>query len=494
MKKFKLLALILALAMIVGLFAGCASGNKDTDTTTKGNDTTAADTKGNEGGDTPAAGVHFTMDGLPTADKTEELARYAARQAEFEEKTGNTYELVTFAYDYQTFAAMLEGGNLPTVFTVANTEPQVLIANGWGRDITDIVKEYGWDQYWNDSLLELVSDKDGKIWGVPNGTYALSLVCNKEVFRQAGLVDAEDHILYPTTWEELIETARTITEKTSAKGFSFTICDNQGGWNFSNVAWNYGADLSTRNDDGSYTSNLNSEAVVNAAKVYQTLAAEGLLYGDPLVDTRDACYTNVSEGLAAMCFGATDSPFNITKIDGNQKMPIENLALIPVPAGPAADYWLMGGDCKWFAPNATDDEVRAWFEYRSLYDSTPNISDDQKAALEEVAARVTGDEYKSIYINGAMNIYKSGDYFDAMMATIEKYKNFDWADYPTFEYTKNHPGHAEEEGQCQQMYAILTSALQAIIENPTTVDVQAVMDEAQSNYQSILDTAFAVSQ
>ena len=91
MKQFKFLALILALAMIVGFFAGCASG-KTPDPTTTGNDAADTTTKGAEGGDeTPAASVHFTMSGLPSADKTEELERYHNRQAEYEEKTGNTY-------------------------------------------------------------------------------------------------------------------------------------------------------------------------------------------------------------------------------------------------------------------------------------------------------------------------------------------------------------------------------------------------------------------
>ena len=491
MKKFKLLALVLALAMIVGLFAGCASGNKDTDTTTKGNDTTAADTKGEEGGDTPAAGAHFTMDGLPTADKTEELARYAARQAEFEEKTGNTYEQVTFTYDYQTFAAMLEGGNLPTVFTVANTEPQVLIANGWGRDITDIVKEYGWDQYWNDSLLELVSDKDGKIWGVPNGTYALSLVCNKEVFRQAGLVDAEDHILYPTTWEELIETARTITEKTDSKGFSFTICDNMGGWNFSNVAWNYGADLCVMNDDGSYTSNLNSDSVVKAATVYQTLSKEGLLYGDVSIDRWDDCLTNVSEGLSAMAFFHNGCAFGICDDQGTQNMDVENMAMIPIPGGPGGNYWLMGGDTMWFSPDATDEQVRAWFEYNELFGRTPNVNDDQIASMKE-EGNLRVNERGSVYTPD-ITAYTSGDWYDAYMQVVEEYRNWKWEDMPVYEWAEKNPAHVEEEGMCQQMYATLTSALQEIVLYPDK-DIQAILDEAQSAYQAILDTSFDVQK
>ena len=469
-RKARILAVVLALSMVVTMLGGCSSGKSDS----SGDGT-----------------VSFTMDGLPSAEKTEELANYEARQKDFKEKTGCEFERVDFKYDYQTGSAMIEGGNLPTTFTVANTEPQVLISNGWCRDITDLIKETGWDKEWKDDLLDLVSDKDGHIYGIPNSTYALSIVCNKKIFEEAGLVNDDGSIKYPTTWDEVIEDSRIITEKTDAKGFSFTICDNQGGWNFSNVAWNYGADLCTMNDDGSFTANLNSPEVVEAAKVYATLQKEGLLYGDFSVDTRDACYTNVASGLAAMCFGATDSPLALTRDDGID-MPIEDLALIPVPAGPEGDYWLMGGSCQWFSPDATDDQIKAYLEYRKLYDSTPDISDSQRDALEETA-KLDTEDYGGVYVSAYMNIYKSGSYYDAVKEVVEKYRNFDWDDYPTFAYTESHPGHAEEEGMCQQMYAFLTSALQQVMVDPDG-DIQAVFDKAQQDYQAVLDTAFDVQK
>lgn len=491
MKQFKFLALILALAMIVGIFAGCASGG-NTDSTTKGNDTTAAPTtKGEEGGDKAPASVHFTMSGLPSADRTEELERYHNRQAEYEEKTGNTYELVTFQYDYQTFAAMLEGGNLPTEFAIANTEPQILIKNGWGKDITDIVNEYGYAEHWNPTLRELVSDKDGRIYGVPNSAYSLCLVANKSVFRQAGLVDENDNIIYPKTWDELIETCRTIVAKTDAKGMSFTICDNMGGWNFSNVAWNYGADLCVMNDDGSYTSNLNSEAVVKAATVYQTLSKEGLLYGDVSIDRWDDCLTNVSEGLSAMAFFHNGCAFGICDDQGTQNMDVENLCMIPIPGGPAGNYWLMGGDTMWFSPDATDEQVRAWFEYNELYGRTPNVNDDQIAAMKE-DANLRVNERGSVYTPD-ITAYTSGDWYDAYMQVVEEYRNWKWEDMPVYEWAEKNPAHVEEEGMCQQMYATLTSALQEIVLYPDK-DIQAILDEAQSAYQAILDTSFDVQK
>ena len=152
----------------------------------------------------------------------------------------------------------------------------------------------------------------------------------------------------------------------------------------------------------------------------------------------------------------------------------------------------MGGSCQWFSPDATDDQIKAYLEYRKLYDSTPDISDSQRDALEETA-KLDTEDYGGVYVSAYMNIYKSGSYYDAVKEVVEKYRNFDWDDYPTFAYTESHPGHAEEEGMCQQMYAFLTSALQQVMVDPDG-DIQAVFDKAQQDYQAVLDTAFDVQK
>ena len=89
--------------------------------------------------------------------------------------------------------------------------------------------------------------------------------------------------------------------------------------------------------------------------------------------------------------------------------------------------------------------------------------------------------------------YTSGDWYDAYMQVVEEYRNWKWEDMPVYEWAEKNPAHVEEEGMCQQMYATLTSALQEIVLYPDK-DIQAILDEAQSAYQAILDTSFDVQK
>ena len=181
MKKTRILSIILALTLIVGLIAGC--GGNGTPSTTTGNETKAPDTtKGTEATNYKYGTVHgieWTNGGQ--ADKANETAvqQEADRNAEYLADTGNTRVCEQFSYDYQSIGAMFEGGQLPTTFTIAATEPTKLINNGWGRDITEQVKQVGINMdNFNPALLDIWKDADGKLYGLPTSAYALSIACN----------------------------------------------------------------------------------------------------------------------------------------------------------------------------------------------------------------------------------------------------------------------------------------------------------------------------
>ncbi|HXW00960.1 MAG TPA: substrate-binding domain-containing protein, partial [Anaerolineae bacterium] len=57
----------------------------------------------------------------------------------------------------------------------------------------------------------------GKLYGIPYNTNARGMVYRKDVLEEHGLK-------VPTTWTELVETARTITEKTNKQTFGAFVC------------------------------------------------------------------------------------------------------------------------------------------------------------------------------------------------------------------------------------------------------------------------------
>ena len=123
-----------------------------------------------------------------------------------------------YKYATDTFMPLVESGNCPTIFETWFTEPQKLINAGAVADITDELEERGWLDKMNPAVRELLSDENGRIYGVPRDGYALGLMMNVELFEQAGLVDENGYPIYPKTWDELAETAKTIKDATGSAG------------------------------------------------------------------------------------------------------------------------------------------------------------------------------------------------------------------------------------------------------------------------------------
>ena len=110
-----------------------------------------------------------------------------------------------YKYAVDTFISMAEAGTVPTVFETWYTEPQKLIKGGFVADITDELNELGWLDKMNPMVRALLSDENGRVYGLPRDSYALGLMINAQVFEDAGLVDENGIPLYPKTWDELIE-------------------------------------------------------------------------------------------------------------------------------------------------------------------------------------------------------------------------------------------------------------------------------------------------
>ena len=492
MKKTKILCLVMAIAMIIGLVAGC--GGNDTPSTTKGNETKAPDTtKATE--DTTnykygtVHGIDWTSSGKADQANETEVKNQADRVAEYLADTGNNVTFEQFSYDYQSIGAMFEGGQLPTTFSIAATEPVKLVKNGWGRDITAQVAQVGIKlENFNQAILDTYKDADGKLYGLPASAYALSILCNGQVFIDAGLVNEDGTPKLPTTWDEVLEYSKIIHDKTGKGGFALTSCDNMGGWNFTNVAWNFGADLVVMNDDGTYTAQVNSKEAVEAMKFYQKLAASGTMFGDPCVDTRDAVMTHIKAGNAAMGFGASDMPKGMSRADKDGMDP-KMVYEISIPAGPTGiKKNLSGGAGWWFSPNATDDQVVAVLEYMMHYGTwTDEVTDEMKASWEKGWAE--NDEQNGINLPD-FPVYNSAVYEARNEAMKAHQTNIDYdKQFAKFYEDVQAAGalQTEEEGDTQNLYRELTSVIQAVMTDPNGADVQALMDTAQANVQQLLD-------
>lgn len=489
MKK-KLISLALCTAMATAMLTGCGG-----ETTTNEGTTPVADTSGEVAtdNDTDAEAdaateepVTITLGIWPEDTLTDDIAVHEGYVATMKELHPNV-ECVPAYYKYatDTFMPMVESGNCPTIFETWYTEPQKLIKSGAIADITDELEARGWLDAMNPSVRSLLSDENGRVYGIPRDGYALGMMINVELFEQAGLVDENGYPLYPKTWEELATTAATIKEKTGSAGLCLLAKDNAGGWHFSNIAWGFGATLTIDNGDGTFTSNLATDEAIAAMEYVKSLKWEyDVLTADPLSEDWGTGFTQLGTGGAAMYIGANDAVAQPTQVNG---LAVDKLAMAPIPAGPAGQYSLHGGTPYVFSKDATSEEINAALDYLEIMGKAPVATEASVAGMRADAQNRVDS---GIPVIQNFPCWIAQDVLDAQKAVVEEFSNVDAQMFqPYFDATGSEGLRLEEPGLTQDMYAELTKVLQAVLTDKNA-DVTALMQQANENYQTILDSTY----
>lgn len=162
-----------------------------------------------------------------------EMENYRKVIKAFEEKHPNIkvkYEVITRMF-HENILAAFGAGVAPDVFYVDSSWAPIFIEKGALYPISDLATSKFIGQYY-DFLLKPFKGPDGKLYGLPKDWSMLALFYNKKLFAKAGLTKP------PETWDELLEYAKIITEKTGVPG----LCIYLGGFNrYVPVALSYGA-------------------------------------------------------------------------------------------------------------------------------------------------------------------------------------------------------------------------------------------------------------
>ncbi|MDR2596076.1 MAG: extracellular solute-binding protein [Treponema sp.] len=395
----------------------------------------------------------------------------------------NDVELQPAQYRYavDTFVSMSEAGQAPTVFETWFTEPQKLINGGFVKDITSEMRALGWDSKMNPAIRDLMS-KDGKLYGVPRDAYALGLMLNVQLFREAGLVDRNGIPLYPKTWDELATVAQTIKQKTGSAGLCLLAKDNAGGWHFTNIAWGFGAVFMVQRG-GKWAAQVNTPQVAAALQYVKDLKWKyDVLTADPTNEDWGTGFRAIGTGAAAMYIAAQDAVNQPTEANG---LPVGDLALVPVPAGPGGQFSLMGGTPYMFAANATSEQVNGALRYLEIMGRGPVVDETTIAGLRADAQR---RKNAGVPVIPEVPAWTDPALLKAKQDAIDAFKNVDdrlYADYYTA-ITRSGNLKSEEPMLAQDLYSELTKCLQAVLTD-RNANVQALLDTAQKNFQSLLD-------
>lgn len=479
MKKVKLISLILAMAMILGLFAGCGASSSEE---TKASETPSSAVEGTAAVEATESGKIY-LGFWPEETQTEAIATHENYYVPAFNELHPGVEVVPSYYNYSpdTYVALATAGNAPTAFESWYTGPQKLISNGLVRDITDILEERGWLDSMSPAIRDLLSDDEGRVYGIPRDAYSLGLMINVSLFEQAGLVNEDGSVKYPTTWEEVYEYSKIIREKTGVAGFCMQASDGGGGWHWSNIAWNFGAELVIVNDDGTYTSNLNTPEAIAAMEWVQKMVQDSCVTDDPTQENWGTGFDRIATSTAAMYIAANDA----VDQPSYRGMNADEFFLAPMPSGDGGHYTLMGGTPYFFSPDATDEEVNWVLDYLEIMGKSPEVTD---AAREGWVADAQYRVDAGIPVIPTFPAW-TGAVVDEQNAIIEEYSNVDmslWNDYYAFSQEEG-ALKTEEPGDTQTMYTILNGVLQAICADPDGVDISALMEQANADYQAVLD-------
>jgi ABC-type glycerol-3-phosphate transport system substrate-binding protein len=420
----------------------------------------------------PSGPVELVIGQRPAAAEEARRALFDAKVEEFQAAHPEyTVTAVEDGWDAQTFAARLAAGDLPTVIDVPFTEIRGLIERGQVADITDAVVETGVTDILNPQIVGLVS-QDDRYYGVPTSAYAMGLIYNRSVFEAAGL----DPDAPPTTWDEVREAARQITEATGQYGFAQVTTDNQGGWVL-------GAQIASRGgllvnaagdevvfDDAPATESL--ELLHDMRWVDGSLSPNGLLTANELAQSFAAAQVGMFV-LQSVAYQPLTELLGFPADDfGFGAMPTEKAGDAPVT--------LSGGAIDIVRPDATAAEITAAVEWISFYRLGQFQSEDAAIAHAEALA----SQGSAVAIPGLPVV--TADIYEQYLEWISAINNVPVGNFaPYLDRVAEQLVQSEPSAHGQDIYAALDPVVQAVITDENA-DIATLLSDASAAAQSVL--------
>ncbi|MBQ7573620.1 MAG: ABC transporter substrate-binding protein [Clostridia bacterium] len=411
---------------------------------------------------------------------SEENKNYETMQqykADFEaENPDISIETSPYVYATDTFLPKAMSGQLPTLYKTYYTEVEKIINSGYAADITDMMKEMGMADALYDNIRDVV-EKDGRIYGIPQQLYVQGLMCNIALFKEAGLENADGTIQFPTTYEELANTAKIIKDKTGKAGFAIPTTTNQGGWHFMNIAWSFGVEF-MKQEEGKWKATFDTEECINALQYVKDLKWKyDVLPSNAFLAMGDL-ETQFSTDQLAMYFRPADSTSTLISTYGISK---DNIAYARVPEGSAGRFAQMGGTVYMISNSATPEQISACGKWLDFIGQTATVDADKEERMESDCKKNSDNGYM-VGIK-SMPIWSTPERNATIERLSEKYCNIDRRfveDYEKYETITITP---EEPVKCQELYSILDSCIQSVLTNKDA-DVAQLVHQAASDFQT----------
>lgn len=442
-----------AVAATVGALAACSAG----------------------GGDSADGKVELRVATFPPGADAAAYEAFAAQEKQFEDENPDI-DIVGMEYEWEgpTFAVQLAGGTLPDVFTVPFTDSKTLLENDQLMDVTKEMDELGYTDSFNPILLEAVTGADGNLYGFPRQAYANALSYNRELFEAAGL----DPDAPPTSWDEVREFAKQITDATGKAGYSQMAINNTGGWQLTVGTAARGGRTQTESQDGTAESTIDNDATKSVLEFLHALKWEDNSFGSKV----DLDWGTINQEFAAGNVGmyTTGSDIYTALVrDFGLNPDVYGLTVIPLEGeDPGA---LGGGDIAVMSPTI-DDETKAagvkwidWYYMQKLLDEDAAVADAKTLAESDQA------------VGTPVLPVLSRELYEESLVWIEPYINVPREQMAPFtDAIWDQTPVGEAKVKTQEVYALLDGVVQAVLTDENA-DIDALLAAAQTEAQALLD-------
>lgn len=372
MKKTKLAALFLALAMLIAALAGCTSTTPADSGESADPAAPAEEPAAEPGAEEPAAEgatVQLKLYMLPQDDDSDIVKQRFEFIREKVETTFPNYEIewtrMAPGTDYrQQYDKLLMSGDGPTLWnSLPFVDIQTRMRNGTIAEITDYV--VNWDLRnegkVNPSIEEALHDEEGRWYAVPYAPYIMGMLYNKTAI-EAGGGSTET---VPETWDEFAQVAQSLTDKDVPR-FGYTLLGSDFcAWLLTPWVWSAGGEMVIPNGDGTYAIGFNQEAGVDAIMYMHDLVHKYGVTQTDLLESYDDYMSNMTVGYACYGWGLPTS-LDKEKLAAYDEVQ-ENFGVIPIPgkeAGQAVGF--AGGETWTMHPQATKEQMDASWEILNL--------------------------------------------------------------------------------------------------------------------------------
>lgn len=269
------IAAMSAAAIAAAMLAGCGSSSS-TGSSTASADTASSQAETAAATETSSVGTTATADeiGEPNGGDTVTLWHYFEGEADalnkmikdYNESQSDIYIVPTYVSREELMKQYTIGavsGDLPDIGMCDSPDMASYISLGVFADINDYLTSWSdLDQFY-DGPLSSCKGSDGHLYGLPNNSNCLALLCNMDMLNAAGVEEA------PTTWEELEEACEKVSDPDNGVyGLAISAVSNEEG-TFQFIPWLYSA--------GGSVADIDSDASVKAFSYLADLQSKGYM-------------------------------------------------------------------------------------------------------------------------------------------------------------------------------------------------------------------------